>query len=222
MRILLIEDDELLGEGIKSALSHFSYTVDWLRKGKHALPALSQNDFSLVILDLGLPDIDGITVLKNIRSQSIDAPVLILTARDQIDDKILGLDSGADDYMVKPFDVRELAARIKSLTRRSQGRCENEIHVGNACLNIDRRTLAYNDSTIEFTRREFPLINEFFEKPGKVFSREYLEALPYGWNEEIESNALEVHIHNLRKKIGSPAIKTVRGVGYVLIKEFFQ
>ncbi len=222
MRLLLVEDDELLGEGVKTALSHFAYTVEWLREGTHVLAALKQESFSVLILDLGLPDIDGIKVLEKIRSEGIQVPVIVLTARDQLDDKLLGLNSGADDYMVKPFDIRELEARIRSLSRRKAGRTEEQIHVGNACLDTQTRKLLLNGESIEFSRREFPLVKIFFEQPGKVLSRESLESLCYGWDQEVESNALEVHIHNLRKKIGSKAIKTIRGVGYMLLREFFE
>ncbi|WNO10819.1 response regulator [Teredinibacter sp. KSP-S5-2] len=222
MRILLVEDDDLLGEGVKEALSHFSYTVEWLKAGKYVVSALQDNDFSLVILDLGLPDVDGLTLLKEIRQQGKTIPVLILTARDQLEDKLLGLNTGADDYMIKPFDVRELEARIRTLTRRFSGRADENITLGHAQLDLNSRVLLFADKRIEFSRREFPLIKTFFENPNKVFTRDNLESLSYGWEQDIESNALEVHIHNLRKKIGTGSIKTIRGVGYMLVKDFFH
>ena len=222
MRLLLIEDDLLLGEGIKAALTHFAYNVDWLTSGQSALQALQNTEYALVILDLGLPDIDGMNILQRIRSKKIDTPVLILTARDQVDDKLAGLDAGADDYMIKPFDVRELEARIRNLVRRSSGRRIDEIHIGRAHLNISQRQLMFDNQTIEFSRREFSLIQAFFEHPKQVFTREVLENASYSWDDEIESNALEVHIHRLRKKLGSNAIKTIRGVGYVLVEEHFH
>ena len=221
MKILLVEDDQLLGEGVSSALAHFSYTVEWLREGKHVVPALQHGDFSVVVLDLGLPDIDGMTVLKRIRTEKISTPVLVLTARDQLDDKLQGLNSGADDYMIKPFDVRELEARIRTLSRRHVRRADETISIGRANLDINARLLSFADETLEFSRREFPLIKKFFENPDKVLTREALESLCYGWQQEVESNALEVHIHHLRKKLGAGAIKTVRGVGYLLVKEYF-
>lgn len=222
MRILLVEDDDLLGEGVVNALSHFSYTVEWLKQGKYVLSALEQEEFSLAILDLGLPDVDGISILKQIRMQKINVPVLILTARDQVEDKLQGLNCGADDYMVKPFDIRELEARIRTLTRRSSGRADELIVVGNSQLDVNTRILMHAGEAIEFSRREFPLIKKFFENPDKVHTRETLEALCYGWQQDVESNALEVHIHHLRKKLGTGALKTVRGVGYMLVKEYFS
>ena len=220
MRILLIEDDQLLGEGICSSLKYFSYTVDWLTQGKPALAVLtSQNSesFDLVILDLGLPDIDGIELLKKIRSSQNTVPVLVLTARDQIEDKLDGLNTGADDYMVKPFDVRELDARIKALVRRKSGNSSEQIVIGKTTLDCSARKLNCADKNFDLTRREYPIIRAFFENPDKIFSREKLESQSYGWSDEVESNALEVHIHNIRKKLGNNAIKTIRGVGYMLV-----
>jgi two-component system response regulator QseB len=222
MRILLLEDDELLAEGIKSALKHFHYNVDWIMKGGDAASMLKHTDYDLLILDLGLPDIDGLDVLENIRSEKLNLPVLVLTARDQVDDKVLGLNAGADDYMVKPFDINELEARIRVLTRRANGRRTDVVTVGQASLNLSERVLQLNDASIVFSRREFSLIQAFFERPKQVFTREVLERLSYSWDEEIESNSLEVHIHRLRKKLGNNAIKTVRGVGYRLVEEHFS
>ncbi len=226
MRILLVEDDELLGDGIKTALTHFSYVVDWTTKGNEALSMLRSTEYNLMILDLGLPDIDGINVLKKTRESkaqgSADIPILVLTARDHIDDKVAGLDVGADDYMVKPFDIRELEARIRTLTRRSEGRRTDEVCVGNAVLDINQRVLVFNGENITFSRREFSLIEAFFGSPNQVFTRENLENISYSWDDEIESNSLEVHIHRLRKKLGSDAIKTVRGVGYRLSEDHFS
>lgn len=222
MRLLLIEDDILLGEGIKSALAHFSYSVDWLQQGKPAIAALSHHDYQLVILDLGLPDMDGIDLLRQLRQAKVELPVLVLTARDQIEDKLQGLDTGADDYMVKPFDIRELEARIRTLTRRQQGRRSELIQVGKAQLDLATRQLKFADLELDFSRREFALVQAFFERPGKIVTRESLASHSYGWDDEIESNALEVHIHKLRKKLGNGAIKTVRGVGYMLMAEHFS
>lgn len=226
MRLLLVEDDELLGDGIKTALTHFSHVVDWTTKGQEALSMIRSSEYNLMILDLGLPDLDGISVLKKLREgkgqAGSDIPVLILTARDHIDDKIAGLDVGADDYMVKPFDIRELEARIRTLTRRSGGRRTNEVKVGNAVLDMNQRILQFGGESISFSRREFSLVEAFFGSPNQVFTRENLENISYSWDDEIESNSLEVHIHRLRKKLGTGAIKTVRGVGYRLSEEHFS
>jgi len=221
MRVLLVEDDVLLGEGIQIALTHFSYSVDWLTQGKDVLSALMQTDYGLVILDLGLPDIDGLQILQSMRDNKIQTPVLILTARDQLDDKLTGLNAGADDYMIKPFDVRELEARIRNLIRRSVGRRTDCIQLGQAQLDTSQRKLFFKDQAIEFSRREFSLIQALFDRPNQVFTRESLESIAYNWDEELESNALEVHIHRLRKKLGGASIKTIRGVGYVLVEEYF-
>ncbi|WP_027331067.1 response regulator [Marinimicrobium agarilyticum] len=222
MRILLVEDDELLAEGIKTALKHFHYSVDWVGTGKDAIAGLESADYALIILDLGLPDIDGMQVLTGARQRKLDIPILVLTARDQVDDKISGLNAGADDYMVKPFDINELEARIRTLTRRANGRRTDVLQVGDAKLDVNERALFLKNSRITFSRREFSLIHAFFERPRKVFTRESLEELSYSWDEEIESNSLEVHIHRLRKKLGNNAIKTVRGVGYMLVEEHFS
>jgi two-component system response regulator QseB len=222
MRLLLVEDDPLLAEGIKTALNHFNYTLDWIGEGKQTLSALQYNEYSLLILDLGLPDIDGFELLNRIRQKNIDVPVLVLTARSHIDDKVIGLDSGADDYMVKPFDIRELEARIRTLTRRVSGRRTNVIQVGRACLDLNQRVLLFDEQKLTFPRREFSLVHAFFERPRQVFKRESLESLAYNWDEEIESNSLEVHIHRLRKKLGSQSIKTIRGIGYMLVEEHFK
>ncbi|MFL0799473.1 MAG: response regulator [Agarilytica sp.] len=222
MRILLVEDDELLAEGIKSALTHFKYSIDWVETGQRALQALKNESYALIILDLGLSDMDGLQVLKKVRHNQLDLPVLVLTARDQVDDKILGLNTGADDYMVKPFDINELEARIRVLTRRANGRRTDILTVGSASLNLNERVLLLDDVPVSFSRREFSLVQAFFERPRQVYTREVLEGLSYSWDEEIESNSLEVHIHKLRKKLGNNAIKTVRGVGYMLVEEHFS
>lgn len=222
MKLLLVEDDKLLGEGIKVALTHFSYSVDWVTRGQDAMPAIKSSQYSLAILDLGLPDIDGIELLENIRRSKIDLPVLVLTARDQTLDKITGLNAGADDYMVKPFDLRELEARIRTLTRRTHGRRVDTVELGRACLDISSRKLELDGQTMDFSRREFALVKAFFERPKHVYSREALESIMYSWDDDIESNSLEVHIHKLRKKMGAGAIKTVRGIGYMLVLEHFK
>lgn len=223
MKILLIEDDKALGEGIQSALSHLHYLVDWFDQGKSGIAAFKMNTYDLVILDLGLPDIAGMEVLRQLRNtHQSKTPVLILTARDQIEDKIQGLDGGADDYMVKPFDIRELDARIRSLARRASGQASNTITIGRAILDLQARTLTLDDTKLVFPRREYEILQAMFQKPKQVFTREVLESLAYTLNESIESNAIEVHIHRLRKKLGSSAIRTLRGVGYRLNGDQFQ
>lgn len=221
MKILLIEDDELLGEGLVESLRHFGHAVNWLTAAANVLSTLKIEEYALVILDLGLPDMDGIDLLSRIRKAGHKIPVLILTARDQIEDKLSGLEKGADDYMVKPFDIRELEARIRAVVRRMTGVTSETIELGLASLNCSSRTLEYNGKSQHLSRREFTIIEEFFRNPDKIFSREKLESLSYGWGEEIESNAIEVHIHNIRKKLNANAIKTVRGVGYMLVSKAF-
>ncbi len=217
MRILLVEDDCLLGDGIKTGLKHFSYAVDWVKKGSHALQALSTDVFELVILDLGLPDMDGIELMSQIRKAAISTPVLILTARDQLEDKLSGLNAGADDYMVKPFDLRELEARIRALVRRNHGHSDDLVELGQLSLNLSAHQASYQSRVLKLSRREFQLLRVLVENKNRVLSRAQLEQMAYGWDDEIESNAVEVHIHNLRKKmINTQAIKTIRGVGYML------
>lgn len=217
MRLLLVEDDPLLGEGLKMALARDGYTVDWLRNGKQALQALATDEFSVVILDLGLPGLDGIEVLTRTRAKGTTTPVLILTARDAIPDRVTGLDQGADDYLTKPFDIEELSARVRSLIRRSQGRSQPLLIHGDVQIDPAAQTLSKAGQTIDLSQKEFIIIRYLMEHKGRPISRSRLEEQLYGWDKEIESNALEVHIHNLRKKLGSDLIKTVRGVGYRLI-----
>jgi two-component system response regulator QseB len=217
VRLLLVEDDPLLGEGLKMALARDGYTVDWLRNGKQALQALATDEFSVVILDLGLPGLDGIEVLTRTRAKGTTTPVLILTARDAIPDRVTGLDQGADDYLTKPFDIEELSARVRSLIRRSQGRSQPLLIHGDVQIDPAAQTLSKAGQTIDLSQKEFIIIRYLMEHKGRPISRSRLEEQLYGWDKEIESNALEVHIHNLRKKLGSDLIKTVRGVGYRLI-----
>ena len=224
MRILLVEDDKLLGDGIKTGLKHFSYTVDWVEKGGFALQALQTDSFELIVLDLGLPDIDGIELVKKIRkSGAANTPILILTARDQIEDKLSGLNAGADDYMIKPFDLRELEARIRVLSRRNHGHADDMIEIGQLHLNLSAHTAEYCGAVLTLSRREFQLLRVLVENQNRVLSRAQLEQMAYGWDDEIESNAVEVHIHNLRKKMSNnQVIKTIRGVGYMLNSQALQ
>ena len=216
MRLLLVEDDEQLGRGIRKALMRDGDHVDWLTDGAQALAAIRSESFELIILDLQLPGRDGIAVLKAMRSESINTPVLIMTARDTVDERVLGLDSGADDYVVKPVELKELRSRVRALSRRSHGFSAPDIELGELRLNRASQQVWFRGAEIELSRREFIVLTEFVNKPGQVLARGRLEEALYGWGEGVESNALEVHIHHLRKKLDSKLIKTVRGVGYKL------
>jgi len=218
MRILLVEDDRALGEGIRTALKPEGYTVDWLQDGASALHALSHESFELAILDLGLPRMDGLEVLKRLRASANPIPVLVLTARDATSDRIAGLDAGADDYLVKPFDVAELKARLRALLRRSFNRPEPVLEYRGILLDPVNQQVSYQSAPINLPRKEFVLLHELIAQPGRVLTRDRLQQVLYGWDEEVESNALEVHIHHLRKKFFPELIRTVRGVGYLVDK----
>lgn len=217
MRILLLEDDLQLASGLKQRLQSEHYTLDHFDQVKTGLSATQHEHYDLVILDLGLPDADGFTFLQGFRKEHT-TPVLILTARDGIEDKIKGLDLGADDYLAKPFDINELQARIRALLRRSEGRASNSMTYEGVELDQESRTVTYQGETINLARREFNLLEVLLQNQGKVMSRVSLEQTLYSWDDDIESNALEVHIHNLRKKLFSKLISTVRGVGYMVPK----
>lgn len=219
MRILLAEDDIDLGSCIKEGLEQNGYTVDWVQNGKLAITALqtSSEHFDLAILDINMPYNTGLEVLQKIRNDFNNIPVFILTAKDQIEDKIAGLDSGADDYIIKPFDLNELCARIRSIKRRSSGRAEINLSVGGVELDPASHSVLVNNSNVVFSRREFSILQKLMEKNNKVVSRENLTQTLYGWGDEVDSNTIEVHIHNLRKKIANAAnIRTIRGVGYII------
>lgn len=218
MRVLLVEDDPSLGSGLQTALKPEGYTVDWLTDGVQALHALETESFDLVILDLGLPRLDGLSVLKQARAQGRSLPVLVLTARDAIQDRIDGLDSGADDYLIKPFDTTELKARIRALLRRSSGRSQSLISFQGIELDPASQQVSYQNKPVNLTRREYALLHEMINQPGHVFTRDILQQLLYGWDDDVESNALEVHIHHLRKKLFPSLIRTIRGIGYVVDK----
>lgn len=219
MRILLVEDDEALGDGVRVGLAQERFTVDWVKDGKEALAALEAEEYGMMILDLGLPRLSGIDLLKLIRGRGMDLPVIILTARDTVADKISGLDCGADDYVIKPFDLDELAARIRALTRRKMGRAEPLLAHDNIVLDPAAHKVTLDGEEVALSPREFAVLRELLENAGVVLSRDRLEQSLYGWNEEVESNALEVHIHHLRRKLGAKLIKTIRGVGYVIQKD---
>ncbi len=214
MRLLLAEDDPLLGDGLKTALQAEGYTVDWFKDGGQSLHAALNEVFDIIILDLGLPSLDGLDVLKGLRNRRCDTPVLILTARGAVDDRIRGLDLGADDYLAKPFDLDELAARLRSLVRRSQGRSTPLLEYAGIVLDPAAQKIRQDGVEVELTLKEFIILRYLLESQGKVVSRSRLEETMYGWDAEIGSNALEVHIHNLRKKLGQQLIRTVRGLGY--------
>lgn len=219
MRLLLVEDDDLLGDAIKAGLTQFGYVVDWLKDGETARAAVKTESFELIILDLGLPRLSGLSFLQSIRNDSNMTPVIIVTARDSIEDRVKGLDSGADDYITKPLDLNELSARIRALTRRSQGRAETLIQYRHITLDPASHTVHAEGQLVNLPRREFALLQKLLENCGQVLSREQLMQSIYGWVEEVESNTLEVHIHYLRKKLNANFIRTIRGVGYMIEKE---
>ncbi|AUN95183.1 response regulator [Pseudazoarcus pumilus] len=218
MRILLVEDDVDLGEGIRVALKSENYTVDWMRDGRCALHALETESFDLAILDLGLPRMDGLDVIRHLRAEANPLPVLVLTARDATADRIAGLDAGADDYLVKPFDVAELKARLRALLRRSFSRAQPLLEYRDITLDPACQRVTWRGEPVVLTRKEFLLLHELLSQPGRVFTRDKLQQALYGWGEEVESNALEVHVHHLRRKFFPDLIRTVRGVGYLADK----
>ncbi len=218
MRLLLVEDDNLLGDGLYVGLKQAEYTVDWVMDGEAANHALMNESFDLVVLDLSLPHMSGIEVLQALRQRNDTIPVLILTAMDSVENRIQGLDSGADDYLIKPFDLDELCARLRALTRRYSGRSDPILSHGTLELNPAAHTVSKDGQSVSLSSREFVLLLFLMENVGRVSSRTRLEETLYGWDGEIESNSLEVFIHHLRKKIGSDIIKTVRGVGYMIEK----
>lgn len=214
MRILLVEDDALLASGLQSALGRASHTVEHVDDGRRAVLALDNTQFDLVILDLGLPRLDGTEVLRLIRGKGNDVPVLILSARDASKDRILGLDLGADDYLTKPFELDELLARVRALERRRSGLAVNQLRLGGLELDLATLALTWQGNPVSLQRREFMLIKKLAENPQQVFSRAQIEESLYGWGEAVESNTIDVHVHNLRKKISPKIIRTVHGVGY--------
>ncbi len=218
MRLLLVEDDELLGDALKTGLTQFGYVVDWLQDGESARAALRTESFELIILDLGLPKLSGLKFLQSIRQQGNATPIIILTARDTVGDRIQGLDMGADDYMVKPFDLNELSARVRALIRRSQGRADTIIQYRNITLDPASHTVMVDDQVVNVPRREFALLQKLLENTGYALTRDQLMQSIYGWDEDVDSNVLEVHIHNIRKKLNAHFIRTIRGVGYMVEK----
>ena len=219
MRLLLVEDDKSLGEGIITALKAEGYTIDWLQDGVSALHALSSEPFDLAILDLGLPRMDGLQVLRTLRDRHHGVPVLILTARDGVSDRIAGLDAGADDYLTKPFDSAELKARLRALLRRSNGRAEPLISLRGVILDPQNQQVTMNGKIVSLSRKEFVLLHELIAQTDRVLTRDRLEQVLNGWNEDVDSNTLEVHIHHLRRKLFPELIRTLRGVGYMIERQ---
>lgn len=219
MRLLVVEDDALLGQGIEAGLKQAGFTVDLVVDGRSASLALDAVNYELLLLDLGLPRTNGLVLLKGLRDKGCDVPVLILTARDTVQDRVAGLNAGADDYLVKPFDLAELVARIRALLRRAHGRSATLIQHANLQVDPASLQVIQDGRSIQLSARESAILVDLLEHKGTALSRARLEESLYGWNEEVESNAIEVHIHNLRKKLGDQLIKTIRGVGYLIRKE---
>ena len=216
MRVLLVEDDLMIGESLSEALQDEAYTVDWVKDGRQAILTLKIQPYDIILLDLGLPEIDGMGVLTVIRDAKIDTPVLIVTARDQLKDRIAGLDLGADDYVVKPFELGEVFARMRVLIRRAQGKADNQVTVGNLSLDTAHKRVMMDGSPIDLTAKEYMLLTTFMLSPEKVMSKNALEDSLYGWGDEVESNAIEFLIHSLRKKVGQDRVKNVRGLGWYI------
>ncbi len=218
MRILLAEDDELLGDGVKIGLTRKGYAVDWMKNGNSAEQALKNETFDIIVLDIGLPKISGLELLRGFRGRGGKTPVLLLTARDTTEDLVKGLDAGADDYLTKPFDLSELYARLRALQRRSTGQATSIIQYGKIALDTTAHTITLDGELVMIGPKEFTLIQKLLQNAGRVLSRDQLAQSLYSWDKDIDSNALEVHIHNLRKKLGSDLIVTIRGVGYMVQK----
>jgi two-component system OmpR family response regulator/two-component system response regulator QseB len=216
MRILLAEDDASLGEGIRTALRRAAYAVDWVQDGASALTAIGDGDIDLVVLDLGLPRLDGIDVIRKARAAGGNVPILVLSARERASDRTLGLDVGADDYLGKPFDTPELLARVRALLRRSVGRVKPTLEAGALSLDPARLTAIWRGHTLDLTRREFALLRLLMEQQGRPLGRETIQQHLYGWDEDVASNAVDVHVHQLRRKLDPGIIRTVRGIGYAL------
>ncbi|MDQ3060370.1 MAG: winged helix-turn-helix domain-containing protein [Pseudomonadota bacterium] len=219
MRILLVEDDSLLGDGLRAGLRQLGFLVDWVRDGEAAERELRTDSYAAAVLDLGLPRKDGLDVLASIRRAGIATPVLVLTARDAVPERIRGLDAGADDYVVKPVDLDELAARLRALVRRAHGQPLECLSAQDVVLDPASRSVRRAGEPVSLSTREFDLLQTFMLSANRVLSREQLEQQLYSWGQEVDSNAIEVHIHNLRRKLGATLIHTVRGVGYLLQRD---
>lgn len=217
MRLLLVEDDAMLAAGLLRALQAEGYTVDHVDRGELVLEAVRLGGFELLLLDLGLPGMDGMAVLSALRQINRQLPVIIITARDQLDDRLLGLDAGADDYLIKPFAASELIARIRARLRRRTEQASSVLHFADLDIDPERFSVTKAGRRVSLSRREMGVLFQLVRSPGRVFTREQLEQGLYGWSDDIESNALEVHVHHLRKKLGGAVIRTVRGVGYSFV-----
>jgi DNA-binding response OmpR family regulator len=216
MRLLLVEDDSMIGESVLDFLRSEAYAVDWVRDGEVADSALRSQDYDLVLLDLGLPRLDGLQLLRSLRARKIRTPVLIVTARDAVQQRVEGLNAGADDYLLKPFDLDELLARVRALLRRASGRAEPVYEHMGVSINPATREVAAQGRPVVLSAREWAVLEPLLARPGMVLSRAQLEEKLYSWKDEISSNAVEVYVHGLRKKLGAELIQTVRGVGYMV------
>ncbi len=216
MRILVVEDDPLLGRGVQAGLEQTGFAADWVRDGIAGEAALEADDYAAIVLDLGLPRLEGLALLRRLRGKGNRIPVLILSARDALEDRVKGLDAGADDYLVKPFRVEELAARLRALVRRAHGEAAPVLSVAGVTLDPGARSVAWRGRQVDLPAREFDVLHELMLNAGRVLSREHLQGRVYRWGEEVESNAIDVHIHHLRRKLAPELIRTIRGVGYVL------
>jgi len=219
MRVLLVEDDTMVGESVRKGLRQEGFAVDWVEDGAAAELALATGVYDLLLLDLGLPKKAGMEVLASLRQKKSTLPVMLITARDAVADRVKGLDAGADDYLVKPFDLDELAARARALVRRRAGNADSVLRLGDLTLNPATHQAEYQGKSLTLSGREFGLLQALIERPGAVLSRAQLEDKLYGWSEEVGSNTVEVYIHGLRKKLGADFIKTVRGVGYTVPRQ---
>jgi DNA-binding response OmpR family regulator len=219
MRALLVEDDALLGDGLRAGLRQAGFEVDWVRDGADAAHAAETESCAAIVLDLGLPNMDGLAVLRRLRARGTKTPILILTARDAIQDRVTGLDAGADDYVVKPVDLAELAARLRALVRRARGEAAPALRRGDLELDPAAHRVVFRGRSVELSAREFALLHELMLNAGRVLSREQLEERLYSWGREVESNAVEVHVHHLRRKLSPRLIRTIRGVGYLMPRD---
>jgi two-component system response regulator QseB len=219
MRLLLVEDDSMIGVAAQQGLRQDGHAVDWIRDGVQAEAAIATTPYDLVLLDIGLPRRDGLTVLRSMRAKERDLPVIVITARDSVSDRVAGLDAGADDYLVKPFDFDELAARIRAVVRRHAGRAQALVRVGDLSIDASTRRVTWKGRDVALSAREFAVLEALADRPGSIMSRARLEDRLYGWGEEIGSNAVEVHIHSLRRKLDTALIRNVRGLGYTLAKD---
>jgi two-component system OmpR family response regulator/two-component system response regulator QseB len=216
MRLLLVEDDEILGEGLAEGLKMEGYAVDWLTNGKLADEALKLNSYELIVLDLNLPDMEGLDILKALRARKDETPVMVLTAKDTVPDRVEGLDSGADDFVIKPFELDEVCARLRALARRNEGRSVPNIEYKGIVLDPAAHQVTWNDEKVDLSQKEFEILSFLMSNIGRVISRARLEESLYSWDSDVESNTVEVHIHHLRKKLDPSIIRTVRGVGYII------